>query len=277
MALKKEDSLSNLKLAVVGHVEWMTFLKVDKLPQAGLITHAIKHKEEPAGGGAVSAVQMTNLTKQSVHFFTALGKDSIGEKSYARLKELGLKLNVVWRDEPTRKGISFVDNKGERSITIIGKRLEPKYSDDLPWETIKDFDGVFITAADYLTIRNCRQAKKLIATPRVNLRTLDKANIQLDALIGSGIDPDEKIPLNKFRPNTKLIILTKGAEGGSYYPGRSYKGIKLKSPVIDSYGCGDSFASGVTAGIAAGWSNEQAIELGAKCGGLCATFFGPYI
>jgi ribokinase len=48
------------------------------------------------------------------------------------------------------------------------------------------------------------------------------------------------------------------------------------APPVDSYGCGDSFAAGVLAGLAAGRSAAAAIGLGARCGAECAVAFGPY-
>ena len=62
-------NLPKLKLAVVGHVEWVSFIAVDKLPEAGRIGHAQHYFEEPAGGGAVVAVQLAKLTNQKVDFF----------------------------------------------------------------------------------------------------------------------------------------------------------------------------------------------------------------
>ena len=50
----------------------------------------------------------------------------------------------------------------------------------------------------------------------------------------------------------------------------------LQGAVVDSYGCGDSFAAGVTAGLAASWPAAEAIALGARCGAACAGVFGPY-
>ena len=44
--------LPKLKLAVIGHIEWVTFLKVDQLPLAGEISHAKDCFEEAAGGAA---------------------------------------------------------------------------------------------------------------------------------------------------------------------------------------------------------------------------------
>ena len=276
ITLKNLSDLSKLKLAVVGHVEWMTFLEVDAIPKPGIISHSKICLEEPAGGGALAAVRISNLIKNQVHFFTSLGKDSIGKKSYQRLQELGLKLHVAWREEPTRKGISFVDIKGERAITVIGKRLQPLGKDLLPWDSLCEFDAVFVTAADSQAIKLCRKADLLVATPRVGIKILNQANVQLDLLVGSGLDPAENLNPNELSLKPKLIISTEGAKGGEVLPGGRYKSIKLNSKVIDSYGCGDNFAAGVITGMAAKWNNEKAISLGASCGAECATYFGPY-
>jgi ribokinase len=47
-------------------------------------------------------------------------------------------------------------------------------------------------------------------------------------------------------------------------------------PIADAYGCGDSFAGGLTYGLAAGMPLEGAVELGAVCGATCLTGHGPY-
>ncbi|MDP8967707.1 MAG: PfkB family carbohydrate kinase, partial [Actinomycetota bacterium] len=45
---------------------------------------------------------------------------------------------------------------------------------------------------------------------------------------------------------------------------------------VDAYGCGDSFAAGLTYGLADGMALDEAIELGARCGAACLTGRGPY-
>jgi ribokinase len=40
---------------------------------------------------------------------------------------------------------------------------------------------------------------------------------------------------------------------------------------VDSYGCGDSFAAGLTVGLARGLDLEEALALGARCGAHCLT------
>ena len=114
------SQLPQLCLAVVGHIEWVEFLAVDQWPQPGLISHAQERLEEPAGAGAVIAVQLAQLLNRPVHFFTALGRDSVGEACVQRLQERGVEVHVAWRDSPTRRGISLVDAGGDRGITVIG-------------------------------------------------------------------------------------------------------------------------------------------------------------
>ena len=49
----------------------------------------------------------------------------------------------------------------------------------------------------------------------------------------------------------------------------------LPGPPVDSYGCGDSFAAGLTYGLGAGMP-VAAAQLGARCGAHCLTGRGPY-
>ena len=74
--IKVEDYIfkkGNLNFAVVGHVEWINFLKVDQLPKPGVISHSEKFLEYPAGGGSIIAKTLSELTLNQIHFFTALG------------------------------------------------------------------------------------------------------------------------------------------------------------------------------------------------------------
>ena len=276
-APKEILSLPNLKLAVIGHVEWVTFLKVDQLPLAGQISHAKDCFEEAAGGAAVAAVQMARLINNPVDLITSLGKDNYGEKCYKRLTKLGLNLKVAWREKPTRKGISLISKDGERAITVIGERFQPIGSDNLPWSEMKNYDGVFVTATDKEGIRFARKARFLSATPRTGQQTLKDSKVKLNALIGSGLDPGEKINYEELEPKPDIYISTKGESGGTIFPENiKYKPITPSSKEIDTYGCGDSFAGAVTTALSAKLNLEQAINIGAYCGAECSTHYGPY-
>ena len=257
---KEIFSLPKLKLAVIGHIEWVTFLKVDQLPIAGEISHAKDYFEEAAGGAAVAAVQMARLINEPVDLITSLGKDNNGEKCYERLIKLGLNLKVAWREKPTRKGISLISKDGERAITVIGERLQPIASDDLPWSDMKNYDGIFI-AKDRIQ----RQREKKNSKAKIN------------ALIGSCLDPGEEINYEELVPKPDIYIATEGKLGGTVYPKEyKYKAIKPSSQEIDTYGCGDCFAGAVTTALAAKLNLDQAIKIGAYCGAECSTHYGPY-
>ena len=221
-------------------------------------------------------MQMARLQQQPVQFFTALGRDSLGEACVKRLEDLGLEVHVAWREESTRRGVSMVDGEGDRAITVIGERLTPSLDDDLPWQALSDCDGLFVTAADASLLKACRSAAVLAATPRVRLAVLQEAGVSLDALIGSGLDPSERVEPLQLNPAPLTLIRTEGPAGGCSLPGGRYAPSPLPGPMVESYGCGDSFAAGVVTGLAARWSLPKAIALGAQCGAACATRFGPY-
>ena len=46
-----------VRVAVVGHVEWVEFLRVDAVPRPGEIVQAAERWEEPAGGGEAAERQ----------------------------------------------------------------------------------------------------------------------------------------------------------------------------------------------------------------------------
>ena len=276
LALHQLPPLPDLRMAVVGHVEVVSFIEVDTLPQPGTISHARSAHEAPAGGGAVVAVQMARLVGAGVPFFTALGDDALGHQAATALRELGLELHVAWRSAPTRRAVTFVDASGERTITVVGERLTPLASDPLPWHRLQEVDGVFVTAADAQALRLARAARVLAATPRVRLPVLQEAGVQLDALIGSGLDPGERTSVGDLTPEPRLRIATEGSRGGVRIPGGRFLAPQRIAAVVDTYGAGDSFAAGVTTGLAAGWSVEEAISLGCHCGAACLDGAGPY-
>src|SRR6478609_1726880 len=84
-AMVRESLL--MRVAVVGHVEWIEFARVERLPAAGEIVHASHAWEEPGGGGAVAAVQLARLAEGCL-FLTALGDNELGRRAKRELEEL---------------------------------------------------------------------------------------------------------------------------------------------------------------------------------------------
>ena len=268
-----------MRAAVVGHVEWVELARVDSLPAPGQIVHATASWGVPGGGGAVTAVQLARLAG-GARLFTALGDDELGHRAHDELTALGLQVHPVWRPEPQRRAFVHLDATGERTITVIGARMGPSGDDDLPWELLDHADAVYVTAGDPAALRQARQAKRLVGTARV-LETLRDAEIGLDALVASSSDEGERYRAGDLDPAPDLVILTAGEEGGRWERpatggSGAWQAVEPPGPPVDAYGCGDSFAGGVTYGLGAGMEPQRAVELGARCGAFCAAGAGPY-
>jgi ribokinase len=196
-----------------------------------------------------------------------------------------------------------VDDARERTITTFGERLEPRLDDrEIPWGELAGMDAVYFTAGDAGAMRAARKARVLVSSPRA-LHALGHG-IPLDALVLSADDAVEREEATRAEHDAELVVFTEGGHGGTYrardgdpyqarsgdsYRGRdgdSYRGrdggegtwpaAELPGQPVDSYGCGDSFAAGLTYGLGAGLSIPGALALAARCGAVCLTGRGPY-
>jgi ribokinase len=267
-----------VRVAVVGHVEWIEFARVERVPVAGEIVHAEEAWEEPGGGGAVAAVQLAKLAGHA-DFFTALGDDEVGHRAHKALTELGLRVHAAFRPEPQRRAFVYVDRAGERTITVIGDRMGPHGDDPLPWESLAGVDALYFTSGDAAAVRAARAARTLVASAR-GLETIAEAGVQVDALVASGRDEGEKYQPGQLEPPPKLVVRTAGPAGGHWERASgeagSYPPTPVPGEIRDAYGCGDSFASGLTFGLGAGMGLPDALALAARCGAACLTGRGPY-
>ena len=192
------------RVAVVGHVEWIEFARVPRVPDPGEIVHASEWWEDAGGGGAVAAVQLAKLAG-ACDFFTALGDDERGRRSRERLEELGVTVFAAPREGPQRRGFVHLDGDGERTITILGDRIVPHGDDDLSWERLDGVDAVYFTGGDEAALRQARRARRLVATPRA-YDTLRAAGVQLDVLVRSAKDPGEQQAEEHLDPEPNLVV-----------------------------------------------------------------------
>ena len=266
-----------MRAAVVGHLEWTEFLPVERVPRPGEIIETRERFAEPAGGGAVAAVQLARLTGGCT-FFTALGDDEHGRAAERRLGELGVRTVAARRgDSPTRRAFVYLDAHGERTITTVGERIHPVREDPLPWDELAEVDALYFVAGDAAALRAARAARVLVATTRIG-PLLAEARVGLDAVVGSARDAAERY--RPIDPPPALVVATAGADGGSWSAADGSSGgwtaTPLPGPVADAYGAGDSFAAGLAFAVAGGRDVEAALEVAARCGATCMTGRGPY-
>jgi len=267
-----------LRAGVLGHVEWAEFAVVDRMPPAGAIVHAREHFTDAGGGGAVAAVQMRRLLGRSA-FLTVVGSDEPGARAVARLRDLGVEVHAAVRPREQRRAFTHLDAAHERTITVMGDRLVPHGDDPLPWDVLGELDAVYVTGGDAAAIRAARAAKVVVATPRA-LPGLADAHIELEAIVASANDPGERVAHGDLDPPPRLVVRTRGGEGGEWqaHEGRTgmWRARSMPAAPVDAYGCGDTFAAALTVALGAGLDVDEALEYAAGCGALCLTGRGPY-
>ena len=168
-------------------------------PEPGEIVHALETWEEPAGGGAVAAVQLANLGGSCL-LFTALADDDLGRRSREELEARGVTVHAGHAPGTQRRALTHVDEAGERTITVLGDKLRPSGEDgSLPWEELRRCDAVYFIGGDVAALRAARRARVLVATAR-ELATLRRAAVEVDVLVGSGEDAAERFESGELEP-----------------------------------------------------------------------------
>ena len=266
-----------MRAAVVGHVEWVRFARVERVPEPGAIVTATESWEEPGGGGADAAGELVRLGAE-VDFFLAVGNDAVGAQARDALGKLGCRVHAATRDAPQRLAFTYVDGEGERTITLVGEKLHPHGADALPWDELADIDAVYFSAGDVDALRAARQARVLVATAR-ELETLVEAQVPIDALVRSGLDPSEAYEPGLLDPAPGLVVSTMGRAGGTFIAGDeegTFASAEVSASIVDAYGAGDSFAAGLTFALGRGDDPQTALAFAAQCGAIALTRRGAH-
>ena len=267
-----------LRVAVVGHVEWITFARVEQVPAAGGIAHASETWTGAGGGGGVAARQLAKLAG-SCDLFVAFGEDEIADRAREELVADGVRVYAETRPQATRQAICLIDPSGERTITTLGPRLQARGSDPLPWDRLGEADAVYVTAGDEEAIRRARAARIMVVSTR-HRETLAASGVQADAVVGSDRDPAERYEPDRLaHAPPGLVVLTQGADGGRFQTAEGETGrwrpTPPPGPISDTYGSGDSFQAGLTWALGSGLPLAEALDLAARCGAAALTGRGP--
>lgn len=266
------------RVGVVGHVEWVDFAVVERLPRDGEIAFAREHLADAGGGGGVAAVHLARLAG-TAELLTVRGGDDLGSAAAERLRAHGVTVHDVARPGPQPRAFAHLAADGERTITVLGTPLAPHGDDALPWQRLAELDGVYVTAGDAAAIRAARAARTVVATPRAAPGLLE-AGIELDALVLSAGDDHEARTAERLDPPPALLVRTEGAAGGAFTTRDGATGRYDAAPPpgrpVDAFGCGDAFAAALTLALAAGLDREPALAYAARAGAAVLTGRGPY-
>ena len=272
-----------MRVGVVGHLEWVTFGLVDRVPRAGEIVNASETWDEPAGGGAVAAVQLAKLAG-ACDMFTAVGDDDLGELSERGLTALGLTVHAAIRDDKTRRAVALIDHGNERTIMTLGERLEPRGSDPLPWDLLDGADVAYVTAGDPEALRRGAQSP---ADGRDEPRARGARRVGRDprraggqrARPGGGVRPRrDRQPRRRCSCAPRDWPAARGSATARAGAGRARRSRRTTTPTRRRTPTAPVTASRRRSPtrLAAGMEIAAAVKLAARAGAACATGRGPY-
>jgi ribokinase len=268
------------RVAVIGHTEWIDFVRVDRQPERGGLVEG-RRLFENAGGGAVVAASVLAELGAQVDLYTALGDDARAERAAEQLAARGITVHATRRPAPTRYVFTTLEDGGERTIVTVGERHAPTLADGLDLTALQRADGVYATAADPGLLAEAARTGALTVTTRVGPPAAFATVEGVRAAVFSASDAGETGALAGWAQIAQLLVATEGADGGHWHEGDGHapeRGRWAAAPLSgrprDSYGCGDSFAAGFAFGLASGGSVADAAAIGARCGAALLTRVG---
>ena len=156
-----------MRLAVVGHVEWIRFCRVDEIPRAGRDRACRTRRGSRPAAPAPSPPCSWPCSPTSATCSPRSATTSSAVAAPPSSASAGCTSTSALDDRPTRWAFTQVDDVGERTITTVGPKLHPRGHDDrLPWDLLGGMDGVFFTAGDVDALVAARRARVLVATAR---------------------------------------------------------------------------------------------------------------
>lgn len=264
-----------MNIAVVGHVEWGTFLKVPHVPKEGESIYATESWQEVCGGGSVAAMQVAALNGTCT-FFTAIGNDEFAKRSVEQLERHGVKVYATVHEQPQTRSYIHIGENRNRTITVV-ERYKPTGTDNnLPWEKLAEMDAVYFVSGDEQALKYARQAKIVVSTARVST-LLNEVGVPIDVVVTSVKDGLEMYTDGGISPAPKVVVATNGSEGGTLSDGTSYSAdVVPQDKIVDFYGCGDSFAAGLAYGLGTGLDMPAALKVAAQAGATAAQRRGAF-
>lgn len=257
-----------MRIAVIGHVEHIAIGAVAALPAAGEIVHLAAPRTFPGGGGGVAFYQLCR-SDADVVLYTAIGNDDAGRAIADALGRTRARVHYATRtDRPHTRDLVLVTPDGQRTIVVIGEPLHPQHADPLPWDRLATCDGCYFTSQDPAALRAARAAKTLVVTAR-RRDVLARAGVAADVVVGSHGDPREVSALADYPVPPRALVLTDGPRGGTVETAAGiarWEASPAPSPIVGSYGAGDSFAGALTYFVARGCDPLAAAARAARYG-----------
>ena len=278
------NSFANTKIAVIGSTMMDLTVYADILPAAGETRFGESFTTGFGGKGANQAV-MAARTGATVTMITGIGNDGFGDESLQNFKNCQMDTSSVLRLD-THTGVAhiWVDGQGQNRISIVpgaNFKLTPQDAID----EVSKLKNVSVLIAQCeipqeVTLAAFRTAQELGITTILNPAPYQPLTDEIldltDWLIPNEIEfaeldkahraPDTDEIIATLRDKGRTIV-TLGSEGAALVTseGKVKRFSAKKVSATDTTGAGDCFIGAFAAAIAAGASEESAVQFGIDC------------
>lgn len=274
--MREEDSMS--RIVVLGSCSIDYVVETEHQPQKGETIKGIEFQKYFGGKGANQAVAAKRFGGD-VAFVGAVGNDEAGKQILANFKNEGIQTNFLKEVEASTGAAVITIIDGDNSIIYVpGANHQFTVTDfssifsdadivllqlELPKEII--LDALTYCVENEITTILDPAPSELFSAEMFEKATYITPNEMEFSDIARKLRTTEKELLEK---NPQKIILSKGAEGVSYFA----NGIQVNVPAekveaVDSTGAGDTFA-GVFAATLLEGSFDQAVKWAVKASAL---------
>jgi sulfofructose kinase len=246
--------------------------------------------ELPGGMIANATAQAARLGCET-HVLSQLGDDRAGRAIARELRRIGVRTRrlVFSRELPTTLSLCFVEARsGERRFLVADRRTLERRGPDFDLTPIDSravllVDGHFPRQA-LAAAKRARAADAVVVADfnrpsAIALRLLPHCDFPIVAEefareLGEG---DSRLALRRIReraPRSQPVV-TLGARGALWHDGARIRKLPpRRARVIDTTGAGDAYHGAFCAGIAKGYSVEDALALAARAGAIACTALG---
>lgn len=277
---------------------------VDSIPEGQNVALLDEIRLTVAGTAAGTSVDMAKLGL-SVTAMGAIGDDELGNFLIATMERYGINTKYLARKKgsPTSATMLPIRPNGERpALHVIGANGEFCW-EDVDLDVIKNSNYLHMGGTSLLskfdgqpTSDLLKYAKENGVTTTFDLVAIDRPDL-LDLIepclpyidyFMPGLEEAEMMTGLKERSEVIKYFLDRGAKhtvfkmGGEGSSIAYYKDKELveklipviKSEVVDSTGCGDSYCAGFITGLTKGWDLEKCAKFGTACGSLVISGLG---
>ena len=277
-------NFADTKIAVIGSTMMDLTVYADILPAAGETRFGESFTTGFGGKGANQAV-MAARTGATVTMITGIGNDGFGDESLQNFKNSQMDTSSVLRLD-THTGVAhiWVDGQGQNRISIVpgaNFKLTPQDAVD----EVSKLKNVSVLIAQCeipqeVTLAAFRTAQELGITTILNPAPYQPLTDDLldltDWLIPNEIEfaeldkahraPDTDEIIASLRDKGRTIV-TLGSEGAALVTteGKVKRFNTKKVSATDTTGAGDCFIGAFAAAIAAGASEDSAVQFGIDC------------